>query len=267
MPRERPSNFGPKMSWTEVAKRLFLKISILRRACVGFTVHNQLVPDIIVHSPSAALREQLFLPASNRRTQLNQDVFALLSNRFAPGFFVEVGANDGFSLSNTVYLEECFGWDGLLIEANPAYTQQLKMRNCRHAIAAVTDEPGYYNFQDAGLYGGLAKDLAETHKAITDTADSIQVWGTTLRAIFEANSVPNRIDFVSIDVEGAEPEIVRQLCELTDYRFSSGCIEHNNRKQDYNFMESALVAAGYEIVWRGRTSHDLYFIDPTVVRQ
>ena len=35
------------------------------------------------------------------------------------GSFVEIGANDGLSGSQTLVLERCLGWDGLLIEANP----------------------------------------------------------------------------------------------------------------------------------------------------
>jgi len=36
-----------------------------------------------------------------------------------PGIFVEIGANNGLTGSNTLLLERCFGWTGLLIEANP----------------------------------------------------------------------------------------------------------------------------------------------------
>ena len=36
---------------------------------------------------------------------------------FRGGFFIEVGANDGYSMSNTYYLEKILGWQGVLIEA------------------------------------------------------------------------------------------------------------------------------------------------------
>ena len=35
------------------------------------------------------------------------------------GFFIELGANDGISQSNTLYLERRMNWRGILIEPNP----------------------------------------------------------------------------------------------------------------------------------------------------
>ncbi len=45
------------------------------------------------------------------------------------GFFIECGANDGISQSNTKLLEEDFAWNGILIEASPsAYEKRLLNR-------------------------------------------------------------------------------------------------------------------------------------------
>ena len=42
-----------------------------------------------------------------------------------PGTFVEAGAFNGYTYSNTAVLETCFGWSGLLVEANPANFRAL----------------------------------------------------------------------------------------------------------------------------------------------
>ena len=52
----------------------------------------------------------------------------LLSTSDGPGYFVELGALDGVHYSNTLMLERCWRWDGLLIEANPnSYQNMLRM--------------------------------------------------------------------------------------------------------------------------------------------
>lgn len=90
------------------------------------------------------------------------------------------------------------------------------------------------------------------------------VRGATLRTVLDEHNAPPVISFVSIDVEGAEASIVEQLCQLTDYRFICGCIEHNSRHDDYCRMSSLLERAGYRILWKGQTSHDLFFVDGRV---
>ena len=45
------------------------------------------------------------------------------------GFFIECGALDGERSSNTIYLEQMYGWTGLLIEADPYFYTQLMGKN------------------------------------------------------------------------------------------------------------------------------------------
>jgi hypothetical protein len=70
----------------------------------------------------------LELPPTKYQTKINQDIFALLMNRFRPGFFLEISANDGLPFSNTVYLENEFGYNGILVEANQKYMTSLAQR-------------------------------------------------------------------------------------------------------------------------------------------
>lgn len=246
----------------QAAKHLVLNTKALQNPSVGYCTNNSLLPNVIVRTDSHRLREMLFLQASPYTTQLNQDVFALLVTRFRRGFFLEIGANDGFTLSNTVYLEEHFGWDGILVEANPSYEDSLRARRAKSVMAAVVGTEGEYTFRSAGLFGGLTGSLDTTHAARTQAAPMISVWGTTLVRILETHDAPSRIDFVSIDVEGAEVPIVEQMCSLTAYRFTCGAIEHNSREADYRAICDTLERAGYRVVWNGQTGHDLFFVDP-----
>jgi len=242
-------------------RKIVLKIGALRRPSVAYCAGHDLLPGVIVRTPAARLRKILLLPESEYEAQLNQDIFALLANRFKPGFFIEIGANDGFTLSNTVYLEEKFGWNGILVEANPRYVESLRKRKSKSVVAAVVENEGYYKFYNAGLYGGVAGLIDRTHENKTKDTNSISVWGTTLECILIENNVPEIVNFISVDVEGAEVQIVEQMCQLEGYRFSCGCIEYNSRKEDYQRIKCLLRGSGYRIVWEGQTRQDLFFVD------
>lgn len=252
---------GMLSKFKKAVKPIIFRSQFLRRLSVSDCAFNSLLPDVFVRTPAAKLREILFLKHSQYETQLNQDIFALIVNRFKPGFFVEIGANDGFTLSNTLYLEEQFGWDGLLIEANPQYAESLKKRQSKSVIAAAVEKEGYYEFCSAGLYGGIKKSLDKTHEKRIPGSETITVWGTTLERILKENNVPSLIEFISIDVEGGELSIVEQMCKLPNYRFVCGCVEHNGRQGDYRQMKRLLKDAGYCVVWEGQTMHDLFFVD------
>lgn len=253
------------MSTRTLIKKIVLGLKALRRPSVIYCANHGLLPEVFVRTPASKLRELLLLPESPYETQLNQDIFALLVNRFRQGFFVEIGANDGFTLSNTVYLEEKFGWSGLLIEANPGYHGSLRKRKSKSVVAAVVEQEGYYQFCSAGLYGGLVGHLDKTHENMTRNAGYISVWGTTLKRILEDNGAPEVVNFISIDVEGAEFPIVEQMCSLQNYRFLCGCIEHNARLADYQRISRLLADSGYCVVWEGQTQHDLFFVDQRVL--
>ena len=248
----------------EIVWRFIQKLLFLSKPSVRYCVDHRLLPRVLAKTPSKVLRELLFLPSSSQTTQLNQDIFALLVNHFKTGYFVEIGANDGFTLSNTFYLEEHFGWSGLLVEANPKYADSLSRR--KHATIinkAIGDETCVAQFVDAGLHGGLTKWLDTLHAHHTDQAPVINVPCITLKQMFDDAHVPKVIDFLSVDVEGGEITIVRQLIQ-NERRVRCGCIEANDRKDDIAMIKHLLENAGYKIVWEGMIMQDVYFVDPTL---
>jgi hypothetical protein len=67
------------------------------------------------------------------KSQFRQDLFALIELDFKKnGFFVEFGATDGVTLSNTFLLEKHFGYTGILSEPNPR--QMGDIRNKRSSF-------------------------------------------------------------------------------------------------------------------------------------
>lgn len=246
-------------------KKSWFRQKALRQPSTAYCAANLLLPEVLIKTPPNELRKLFGLPTSPYFSQLNQDFFALLLNRFRKGYFLEIGANDGFTLSNTVYLETFFDWTGLLIEPNPKYCESLNKRKANICQKAVGKVSGVEEFVDAGLYGGIRSSISN-HPALKKTQSSIiSIETKPLKNILEHYRVPNIINFCSVDVEGGELSILEQICRLKTHRIVSGCVEHNNRQRDLVEMKKLLKAADYEIIWDNQTGHDLFFIDRNLI--
>ena len=82
------------------------------------------------HSRSQWSEERLLLP----------DLLRAAGGR--PGTFIELGALDGILYSNTLALERCFNWTGLLIEADPVNYAKLRAsgRRAKLVHSGVCDD-------------------------------------------------------------------------------------------------------------------------------
>lgn len=142
------------------------------------------------------------------------------------GFFVELGAHDGFNQSNTYYLERRYGWRGILIEPIPelywrAVRQRLQARvfNC----ACVSSD---YSAPDVEIaFAGLMSvvkdswaDPAQERKHVARGRELERITGPvdrrvparTLTSILDECQV-SHIDLLSLDVEGYEAEVLAGL--------------------------------------------------------
>ena len=87
-----------------------------------------------------------------------QDIYiADLLSRPEHGTFVDIGANDGVTISNTLYFEKELGWNGLAIEPIPVAYEKLKVnRSCHTLNACISDREGTAEFLEAQLLDGTA---------------------------------------------------------------------------------------------------------------
>ena len=82
-------------------------------------------------------------------SQYKQDKF--LSERIFQnkrnGYYVDVGAHDGISLSNTYFFEKELGWNGVCIESNSlVYQKLIQNRNCHNLNYCLTNSNERKNF-------------------------------------------------------------------------------------------------------------------------
>ena len=128
-------------------------------------------------------------------SQIGQDEFAFNAlGQKTNGYFLEIGAFDGVKSSNTYCLEKYFGWNGLCVEANPeTYKSLTSNRGCECLQMAVSNFTGEVFFEEAST----------VWDKITDKG-TVAVPCTTLTEIFKSKNVPSDIDYMSLDIEGAE---------------------------------------------------------------
>jgi FkbM family methyltransferase len=131
----------------------------------------------------------------------------------ATGVFLEIGANDGYSQSNTFALETLYGWRGILIEPLPRHYEKCrKVRtNSECFNVACASQPGEVVLDDSNLTSvalGL-QDKAEEASRL-HSGRLVTVPAVTLSSVIDRSSF-SRVDFLSIDVEGAELEVLQGL--------------------------------------------------------
>jgi FkbM family methyltransferase len=128
------------------------------------------------------------------------------------GRFVEVGAHDGISFSNTVFLAEA-GWHGLYVEPEPVAAHHCRVNHRSHigvqvAEIAISDREG-----EAELYTcGSCSTLNWDKNAIDwgcKKERTIKVKLTTLDNLLTQLKWTPRFDLLVIDVENHEPQVLR----------------------------------------------------------
>lgn len=164
------------------------------------------------------------------KSQIGQDKY-VLDNIFANkknGFFIELGAADGIINSNTYYMEKELDWDGICIEANPKYHEGLKKnRNCHKDFCPIYSVPGKkieFSMVNCGELSGITNHIGNIGNF--KVTDKIQLETKTLTQILDKFKAPKYIDFLSLDVEGAELEVLKGI-DFQKYTIGYMCIEHN----------------------------------------
>ena len=134
-----------------------------------------------------------------------------------PPTYVELGAFNGLEESNSLFFDKCLGWDGLLVEANPhqAVFPGL-VNNRRHAhrfhMAASCDDDGTKNMT-MPFYATAWTNSAQgnTSNAYEGKRQSVDVPCGSLTHLLLDLFPGGHVTFFSLDVEGAEPNVLRQL--------------------------------------------------------
>ena len=170
----------------------------------------------------------------------------LLFNNKTNGFYIELGAFDGLTQSNTAFFEFYRNWNGILIEPSlGSFELCLNNRPKSHTINACCVSNEYNNQTIFGDFNSVTMSSVNGKRLNTPNTKLIEVKSITLEKVlddyFNENGEKN-IDFISIDTEGYELEVLKGL-NLNKYRPSYLLIEIY--KNDFNNICSYLNNYGY----------------------
>lgn len=186
---------------------------------------------------------------------------------YSGGYFVELGANDGIDQSNTLYFEKYRNWQGVLVEPSPEnFLRCFDNRSSNSKIfcnACVSFEYGdrFVEIAFGDLMSssvGLESDIvdAASHAKNGNRVTSLPIYGAvarTLNDILIEADAPLEIDFLSLDVEGAEIEVLKGI-DHKMFSFKYICVEC----RDISKMKQYLEPLNYQCIEK-LTQHDYLF--------
>ena len=201
----------------------------------------------------------------NRRIahgQIFQDVLAHLVSPKTHGFFVEFGATDGYFLSNTYMLEKSYLWKGILAEPAKVWGQQLKINRgaCSIDFRCV--------WSKSGEKIGFVEDSLPEISGVSTTLDINRMSSNTSRYLVDTVSLmdllnehhaPKFIDFLSIDTEGSEYEILEHF-DFSRYQFGLIAVEHNFETEKREKLFALLSKNQYKCIFQNLSGCDDWYV-------
>jgi len=223
----------------------------------------------LIESDSYQMLQELAIrhgaSSENMNAQIGQDLFVLFTLLWKRGgYFVEFGATNGIDLSNTYLLEKDFDWGGILAEPAKVWHKDLKLnRTATLDFDCVWKETGQtlqFQVTPDAEFSTLSefKDSDAHSKERRDgTMQSVKT--ISLNDLLKRHNAPRLIDYLSIDTEGSEYEILKHF-DFESYDVSVITCEHNfstNRDK----VKNLLIKKGFVRVYEGFSRWDDWFVN------
>jgi FkbM family methyltransferase len=194
-------------------------------------------------------------------SQIKQDLNVLNFYKYKRnGYFVDIGANDGIHISNTYLLEKKYDWTGICIEPSPnEYDKLIKCRNCiceNNALFSSSGNKLEFKIFKESVYSGLSDTLTPHNDTLNTEYNTLMIYTKTLTEILDKNNAPRFIDYLSLDTEGSEYDILLGL-DTNKYQFGLIHIEHNYFQDSRTKIKDFLMKNGYIYV-REHKWDDIY---------
>ena len=194
--------------------------------------------------------------ASKSKSQLGQDVLALMILGGSEKFFVEFGATNGIDLSNTYLLENDCNWTGILAEPGVEWHSSLISNRTNSILdfrAIWTDSNQEILFQQNRERSALI-----TNRSTPNNDSTYLVTTVSLVDLLKEHNAPIFVDYLSIDIEGHEERIIRSGV-LEKYSFGPITLEHNYKANRYSILKY-MRKAGYSRILSNNSLWDDWYI-------
>jgi len=199
------------------------------------------------------------------KSQLTQDMWVAIASGFKRnGTFVEIGAADGVTFSNTFMLEKVLGWQGVLVEPSAFWYDKLNENRIAHIdTRCCTGESGrvikFLNTRDPLLSSISTNRFSDSHASERFQGVESSVLSVSLNDIFIKYKLPSEIDYLSIDTEGNEFEILSNF-DFNRFKFKFATIENGFDTKKSLKIQSLLEMHGYTKVHDDLSEFDDFYI-------
>jgi FkbM family methyltransferase len=210
-------------------------------------------------------KEQLLKTLRRSKSQLGQDLFVLSEMDFKTnGYFVDFGATNGVDLSNSYLLEKEFGWNGIVAEPARRWHKELKNnRNCHIETSCVwRDSNATLTFNETRLGEFSTIDSyssSDDSNQLRKNGKKYNVSTISLVDLLDKYDAPGKIDYLSIDTEGSEFEILKNF-DFNKYQFAVITCEHNFALERESIF-SLLTQNGYVRKFDGVSGYDDWYVN------
>jgi len=211
---------------------------------------------------------QLMSLIGQGKSQLGQDLFVLAFSNFKKGgYFVEFGATDGLTLSNTYLLEKKFGWNGILAEPGKKWEKSLRQNRDAEidtrCVYSSTGESVRFTEVKKGEFSTITNFANSDHHS-KKRVDSVEyfVESVSLKDLLDYHKAPEKIDYISIDTEGSEYEIIKNF-DFNSYDIRILTIEHNYG-ENRELINALMLKNGYKRLKENVSLWDDWYIKEMV---
>ena len=185
--------------------------------------------------------------------QLLQDKWVVMMTQGKQqGLFLEIGSTDGVNLNNTFCLEKIFSWSGICVEPNPDFFKKLCVNRTAITLpyAFYTQSGQILEFAHCGVLGTISDFLlidvhSSNREQFVAEQGTIKVITANPEYILNFYNFPENFDFLSLDIEGAELEVLQSF-NLSKFHPALACIEHNHVTDKRLAIFELLSSHGYQ---------------------
>lgn len=250
----------------------FAVIAALLFAAIGYLHHKKSKKAEIANTQSifdyfeVSEEEKAYL-LEHSKSQINQDIFVYLElDKKEKGFFVEFGATNGVLFSNSYMLEQQFGWNGILAEPAKVWHKQLKENRPNAIIETLciyTETGDTVEFNEAtsnGLSTINKYSNSDMHAQSRQSGSIYYVETISLLDLLNKYNAPQNIDYLSIDTEGSELDILTSFFANNNYyKIKIITCEHNYTKSQKKLYK-LLTKNGYVRKYSLVSKHDDFYV-------
>jgi FkbM family methyltransferase len=162
------------------------------------------------------------------------------------GYFLDIGASDGIDENNTVLLERYYDWDGICCECDPRdITKLRKERQCNIVTSPVFRKTGeLINFELHSANHLSSIEGCQVEKYRNNSSGVVCMATISLVDCLKKFNAPKNIDYMSLDTEGAEYEILSTF-DFENYKINYIALEHNFQEPKRTKIRQLLESKGY----------------------